>query len=188
MANVDAPNGFTPIRHLTGSTIRMEELAIAYETAAAIFSGDIVELLGTGYIKVSTATTTAHVGVFAGCSYTAADGTPVFSKYWPAAQATLNDGDAIGYVYTDPNIVFAAQTSGTAAFADNGKWMDLEADAGSTTTGRSSQEVNENATSINVLRQLGLVKKPDNAWGLNGEVEVQLVLHSYLPAAGVTVA
>ena len=187
MANLDAPNGFTPIRHLSGGVIRMEELPIAKETAAAIFSGDLVDLLATGFIKVATATTVQHVGVFAGCKYTDAAGRIIYSKYWPAAQATLNDADAVAYVYADPNIVFAVQTSGTGAFADNGKFMDLEATAGSTATGRSSQEANENATSVNVLRQLGLVNKPGNAWGANAEIEVTLPLHAYAQAAGVTV-
>lgn len=187
MANADNPNGFTPIRHLSGGTIRMEELPIAKETAAAIFTGDLVELLATGYIKVALATTTQHVGVFAGCQYTNAAGEIVYSKHWPAAQATLGDADAIGYVYSDPNIVYAIQTSGTGAFADNGKFMDLEATAGSTSTGRSAQEANENAVSINCIRQLGLVKKPSNAWGANAEIEVTIAIHAYAPAAGVTI-
>jgi hypothetical protein len=187
MANVDAPNGFTPIRHLTGGTIRTTELPIAKETAAAIFSGDLVELLATGYIKVATAITTVHAGVFAGCSYTNAAGEHVFSKYWPAAQATLGDADAIGYVYSDPDIVFAAQTAGTAAFADNGALLDLTATAGDTSTGRSRQEVNEAASTVDTFQQLGLVKKPDNAWGTNGEIEVLIHLHAYSRAAGAGV-
>ena len=189
MANVDAPNGFTPVRHLTGGIIRMEEMPIAKETAAAIFSGDIVEQINTGYIKVGTATSAgAACGVFAGCSYTAPDGSKVFSKYWPAAQATLGDADAIGYVYSDPDIVFAAQTTGTALFADNGKLLDLTATAGSVATGRSNQEVNEAASTVDQFRQIGLVHKPDNAWGANAEIEVVFHLHSRNPAAGVAIA
>jgi len=188
MANVDAPNGFTPIRHLTGGIIRMEEMPIAKETAAAIFSGDIVMMVDTGYIKVGTATAAGEAcGVFAGCKYTAPDGSVVYSKYWPAAQATLGDADAVGYVYSDPNIVFAAQTTGTAAFADNGAWLDLTATAGSTSTGRSAQEVNESASTVDQFRQLGLVNKPGNAWGANGEIEVVFALHIRLPAAGVAI-
>lgn len=186
MANVDAPNGFTPIRHLTGGTIRTEEMPIAKETAAAIFSGDVVELLNTGYIKVGTATSGgAACGVFAGCSYTNAAGEHVYSKYWPAAQATLGDADAVGYVYSDPQIVFAAQTAGTALFADNGAFLDLTATAGSTSTGRSNQEVNEAASTVDQFKQLGLVNKPDNAWGANAEIEVVFSLHARNPQAGV---
>ena len=187
MANVDAPNGFTPVRHLTGGIIRMEEMPIASGTAAAIFSGDMVTLLATGYIKVAAATDANLLGAFAGCSYTAADGSKVFSKYWPAGTVTSGTADAVGYVYVDPNIVYAAQTSGTAAFADNGLFMDLEDTAGDTATGRSNQEINENASVDDFFRQLGLVKKTDNAWGLNAEIEVVINKHAYHTLAGADI-
>jgi hypothetical protein len=187
MANSDNPNGFTPIRHLTGGTIRMEEMPIATDTAAAIFSGDLVELLATGYIKVATAITTVHAGVFAGCTYTDEAGVIHYSRYWPAAQATLGDADAVGYVYADPDIVFAAQTTGTALFADNGALLDLTATAGSTSTGRSRQEVNEAASTVDTFQQLGLVKRAGNAWGANAEIEVLIHLHANSRAAGAGV-
>jgi hypothetical protein len=188
MANVDGPNGFTPVRHLSGGEIRMEEMPIAKETAAAIFSGDIVMALATGFIKVGTATAAeAAIGVFAGCKYTAPSGEIVYSRYWPAAQATLNDADAVGYVYTDPLIVYQAQCSGTAAFADNGALVDLEATAGSTSTGQSAQEINENASTVDQFRQLGLYKVAGNDWGLNGRVEVVFHKHQYLNAAGIAI-
>lgn len=188
MANVDAPNGFTPVRHLTGGTIRMEEMPIASGEAAAIFSGDVVEMQAGGTIKVGTATSgDAACGIFAGCSYTASDGTPVYSKYWPAATVTSGAADAIGYVYSDPNIVFSAQTTGTAAQTENGALLDLTATAGSVATGRSNQEINEAASTVDQFRQLGLVKKPDNAWGANAEIEVTFYKHNRLPAAGAAI-
>jgi hypothetical protein len=187
MANVDAPNGFTPVRHLAGGIIRMEEMPIATDTSAAIFSGDVVTLGAGGYITVGLVGSTQLVGVFAGCKYTDEDGSIHYSKYWPAAQATLGDADAVGYVYTDPNIVFAAQTSGTAAFADNGSFQDLTATAGDTSTGRSRQEVDETTGTTNVFRQIGLVNKPGNTWGANAEIEVVIALHAYNQPAGVAV-
>ena len=191
MANIDNPNGFTPVRHLSGGTIRMEEMPIAKETAAAIYSGDLVTLLATGFISVGTASTVDLVGVFAGCSFRDAQGGYNYSKHWPAAQATLNDEDAVGYVYSDPNLIFSVQTSGTGAFADNGAWMDME-DSESTTalknnTGRSAQEANEDATAAKVIRQIGLVKRPDNAYGANADIEVMIVLHARTAAASIAV-
>ena len=188
MANVDAPNGFTPVRHLTGGTIRMTELPIASATAASIFSGDLIEALATGYIKVGTATSAgAATGVFAGCSYTAADGTRVFAKFWTGGTVTSGSADAIGYCYVDPDIVYAAQTTGAALFADNGALLDLTATTGDTTTGRSRQEINQAASTIDQFRQLGLVQKPDNAFGANAEIEVVIHLHARNPGAGVAV-
>ena len=188
MANVDAPNGFTPVRHLTGGTIRMEEMPIASAEAASIFSGDIVELQAGGTIKVGTATSgTAACGVFAGVSYTASDGTPIFSKMWTGGTVTDGSADAIAYVYADPMIVFRAQTAGVAAQTENGALLDLTATAGDTSTGRSRQEINEAASTEDQFRQLGLVKKPDNAWGANAEIEVVFHEHIRLNAAGVAV-
>jgi len=188
MANLDAPNGFTPIRHLTGGTIRLEEIGIVSGEAAAIYSGDLVMQIAGGTIKVGTATAAGvAIGVFAGCKYTKTTGEIVYSKYWPAAQTTLGSADAVAYVYTDPQIVFAGQTAGTALFADNGALLDLTATAGSATTGRSAQEINQAASSVDQFRQIGLVNKPGNAWGANAEIEVLIHLHVRNPGAGVAI-
>ena len=121
MANTDEPNGFTPVRHLTGGTIRTQEMAIVKETAAAIFTGDMVMMSASlGYIKVGTATSGLDAcGVFAGCRYRDATGKMIYNNQWPAAQATLGDEDAVAFVYNDPNIIFAVQTTAAAAFAEN---------------------------------------------------------------------
>ncbi len=50
MANLDAPNGAKPVRHLTGGVIRAREWKIASGSSTAIFTGDFVKLLSTGYI------------------------------------------------------------------------------------------------------------------------------------------
>lgn len=185
MANLDNPNGFTPVRHLTGGLIRAEEMPIASEEAAAIFSGDVVMAVAGGTIKVGTATAgAAATGVFGGCQYTDVDGSIIYSKHWPAGQVAT---DAVAYVYADPFIIFAGQTAGAGVLADNGALLDLTATAGSTTTGRSAQEINQAASTIDQFRQLGLVKKDDNAFGANAEMEVVFHKHVRLPAAGVAI-
>lgn len=188
MANTDAPNGFTPVRHLSGGTIRMGEYPIATDSATAIFSGDTVELLATGYIDVGDDDSTSFLGVFAGCEYTDEAGNIVFSKHWPAAQATLGDADAKAFVYDDPNIVFAAQCSGTPASTLVGALVDLDnTDAGSTSNGRSRQQVDEDASADDFFRVLGLVDKPGNAWGEFAEIEVLIHKHALGSAAGAAI-
>jgi hypothetical protein len=185
MANLDSPNGFRPVRHLTGGTIRAEELPIASGEAAAIFSGDLVMAIAGGTIKVGTATAGgAAIGIFNGCQYTDVDGSIKFSPYWPAGQVAT---DAVAYVYADPNIVFSAQTAGDGVLADNGALLDLTATAGSTVTGRSKQEINQAASTVDQFRQLGLVKRADNAYGANAEMEVVIHLHVRNPGAGVAI-
>jgi len=188
MANSDNPNGFTPVRHLTGGTIRMSEYPIATDSATAIFSGDTVELLATGYIDVGDDDSAAMLGVFAGCKYTNEAGEIVFSKYWPAAQATLGNADAVAYVYDDPNIVFKAQCSGTPASTLVGALIDLDnTDSGSTSTGRSAQQLDEDASADDFFRVLSLVETPSNAWGEFAELEVVIHTHALAPAAGAAI-
>jgi hypothetical protein len=180
MANVDAPNGAKPVRHLTGGVIRAREWKIIGDGNASsnIFTGDFVKLQSSGYITVAGAGDRL-LGVFAGCKYTASDGTPKFAKYWPASTATLGSADVTAYVYDDPNIVFAIQGDGTDAFTQVGNLANIVATAGSTTTGQSKMELDTDniGTGTANLRILGITDDPKNSWGANTEQEVLIHEH-----------
>ena len=180
MANVDAPNGAKPVRHLTGGVIRAREWKIIGDGNASsnIFTGDFVKLQSSGYITVAAAGNRL-LGVFAGCKYTASDGTPKFAKYWPASTTTLGSADATAYVYDDPNIVFAIQGDGTDAFTQVGNLANIVATAGSTTTGQSKMELDTDniGTGTANLRILGITDDPKNSWGANTEQEVLIHEH-----------
>ena len=180
MANVDAPNGAKPVRHLTGGVIRAREWKIIGDGNASsnIFTGDFVKLQSSGYITVAAAGNRL-LGVFAGCKYTASDGTPKFAKYWPASTATLGSADVTAYVYDDPNIVFAIQGDGTDAFTQVGNLANVLATAGSTTTGQSKMELDTDniGTGTANLRILGITDDPKNSWGANTEQEVLIHEH-----------
>jgi hypothetical protein len=189
MANTDNPNGFTPVRHLTGGTIRMGEYLIASgESDASIFTGDLVVLDADGYIAAAAASDTNIVGVFAGCKYTNSSGDETYSKHWATGTTTQGSADATAYVYDDPDIVYDAQHDGTGAKADNGATFDILATAGSTTNGRSSMEIDTSTTgSGGQVRQIGLIGQADNAWGANATVECIINEHVFRKAAGATV-
>ena len=177
MANVDAPNGLKPVRHLTGGAIRPNEWKIASGLSTAIFTGDCVKLLSTGYIDECDAGDRI-LGVFAGCSYVNSSGEQVFSRQWTASATTQGSVDVTAYVYSDPNIVFAVQSAGSADFADIGNLADIVATAGSTTTGQSKHEISgTTGTGTAGLRILGLYNEPKNAYGTNGVLEV--VIHEH---------
>jgi len=180
MANVDAPNGAKPVRHLTGGVIRAREWKIIGDGNASsnIFTGDFVKLQSSGYITVAAAGNRL-LGVFAGCKYTASDGTPKFAKYWPASTTTLGSADVTAYVYDDPNIVFAIQGDGTDAFTQVGNLANVLATAGSTTTGQSKMELDTDniGTGTANLRILGITDDPKNSWGANTEQEVLIHEH-----------
>ena len=180
MANVDAPNGAKPVRHLTGGVIRAREWKIIGDGNASsnIFTGDFVKLQSSGYITVAAAGDRL-LGVFAGCKYTASDGTPKFAKYWPASTATLGSADVTAYVYDDPQIIFAIQGDGTDAFTQVGNLANIVATAGSTTTGQSKMELDTDniGTGTANLRILGITDDPKNSWGANTEQEVLIHEH-----------
>ena len=182
MANTDAAFGAKPVRHLTGGTIRANEWKILGDgtSSSNIFTGDFVKLGATGYIDVAAAGNRL-LGVFAGCSYTNSSGEQVYSKYYPASTTAQNSGDITAYVYDDPNIVFAIQSSGSADFADIGNLADIVAGTGSTTTGQSKFEINgTTGTGTANLRILGLYNEPKNAYGTNGVLEAVIWEHELI--------
>lgn len=177
MANLDAPAGAKPFRHLSGGMIRASEYKIASGTSSDIFTGDFVKLLSTGYIDVASAGNRI-LGVFAGVKYTASDGEVVYKKYFPTGTTTLGSADVTAYVYDDPNITYRIQSAGSADFADIGNLADHVAGSGSTTTGQSGHEVSgTTGTGTAGLRILRLIDDPDNSAGTNGELEVAIYEH-----------
>ena len=191
MANIDAAFGAKPLRHLTGGVIRANEWKIIKEYNTNVFTGDFVQLASTGYVQVGAATNRL-LGVFAGCKYLASNGEVVFKRYWPTGTATLSDGDVTAYVYDDPNIVFAIQSSGSTVFADLGELGDHVAGAGSTSTGQSGFEINgSTGTGTAGLRVLGLYNEPKNAYGTNVVLAVTIYEHElneHVSGAGASTA
>jgi hypothetical protein len=176
MANLDAPNGFNPVRHLNGGVVRYDDsFTIPSGTAVDIFLGDAVRLTGTGRDIDVAAATEEILGVFAGAFYTAADGEVKFVKQWVSGTVTLGAVDAVAYVYTDPNIVYRAQAT-TIAEADVGLAADLVAGAGNAATGISGFEINGAAYGADgQFMVIGLAKEPDgifvSEYGANAKVE-----------------
>ena len=187
MANLDAPNGFWPSRHLTGGTIRANEYEIADAYASNIFSGDIVKLATTGYIQVAAAGDTNLIGVFQGVQWTASDGEVKFSRYWPASTSVKTGTKVKAFVYDDPNIVFAVQPLSSTAYTKDmeGANCDIKAEhSGSTSTGQSGMEadISSVGTSTANLRIIRLIDRPDNALGTHAKIEVKILEHLNAPA------
>jgi|TARA_R110002094_G_scaffold147232_2_gene136313 hypothetical protein len=175
MANVDAAFGFVPIRHMSGNAPRTNKYTIASELAENIFKGDLVIVIAAGTLTPHTATETNNIGVFDGCSYTASDGSYVYSEYWPSGTTAT---DIIAYVYDDPYTVFKVQSAGTTAQTNIGNCADVVAGAGSTITGQSGFETSGTmAAGIATCKILALHETPDNAFGANAVMEVTINEH-----------
>ena len=175
MANVDAAFGFVPVRHMSGNAPRANKYTIASGLAENIFKGDLVILIASGLLTPHTAGEANNIGVFAGVSYTAADGSYVYSEYWPTGTVAT---EIIAYVYDDPYTVFKVQSAGTTAQTNIGNCADVVAGAGSTLTGQSGFELSGTmAPAIASCKIIALYDAPDNAFGANAIMEVTINEH-----------
>ena len=182
MANADAAFGFIPVRHMSGNAPRTNQFTITSGLAENIFSGDLCVITG-GVISPHAATEVNNIGVFAGCSYTASDGSYVYSEYWPSGTVAT---DIIAYVYDCPYTVFRVQSAGSPAQTNIGNCADVVAGAGSTTTGQSGFEISGTmAAGAATCKLIALVETPDNAFGANAVMEVLINEHLLKDSAGV---
>ena len=109
MANVDAAFGLVPVRHLSGNGYsRANKYTITSGLSENIFTGDLVIITADGVITPHTATEVNNIGVFAGVSYTASDGSYVYAKYFASGTTATNIN---ANVYDDPYTEFKVQSA-----------------------------------------------------------------------------
>lgn len=167
MPNTNAPFGFRQYSG-TGSAPTYEQNVrkIASNNTTAIFFGDAVIPLATGYITQATASTVQLAGIFAGCKYlSTSQKRTVWSNYWPGSDAT---GDVEAYVIDDPNAKFIVQGGGAAVGFDAiGANIQINVStAGNTATGISGMFVDSvNTTATLPFKVVGLVQDPPGANG-----------------------
>lgn len=153
MANSSAGFGFTTVGVATGVTpsFGTQAFPINYSYATTIGRGCLVELDSSGYIILSTPTSTSWLGVFDG-GYKTDTGLSVPFTYFNAYvySATAVSGSVVGYVNTDPNAVFYGRTYlGPLAATDVGANVTFVAGTVNTTTGRSTDLINATVTTLN---------------------------------------
>lgn len=189
MPNRDAPQGAWPVRHMAGGVIRYSEYEIASGLSSAIYTGDFVKTSpGTNKRIDVAAAGNALVGVFAGCFYTEADGTPKFSRHWPAAQVLKTGTVAKAFVYDDPNILFGIQCDGAFTATMIGQLIDFNFDqAGNAATGVSGMEADiaSVAGSGEPLKIVELLPLVGNAIGTWAQIGVLISTHELLTRGAV---
>jgi len=165
MANTNAPFGFRQYRGLgSAPTYEQSVRLISSANTNAIYFGDPVKSLNTGYIDRGTASA-AIAGIFAGCKYlSTSQKRTVWSNYWPGADASA---DVEAYIINDPNAQFVVQAGGTAVtFADIGNNIDFDLGTGNASTGISGAFATGVASTITLpFRVVGLVTQPPGANG-----------------------
>ena len=187
MSSTLSPNGLTPSRRWGSSSnstgTNMYNIADGYATA--LFTGALVEV-SAGNITIlanSTNSGAKPIGVFQGCQYTALNGTPTWSSYWPAATSVMTGSQAIGYVCDDPYATFMIQADGPVS-AQNLMTTNYEVNigtGGSTFTGvdNTSLKYNSGVTTASALvRPIAYEATPGNTQAsAYPRLEVELIHH-----------
>ena len=166
MANTNAAFGFRQYRGLgSAPTYEQSVRLIKSDNSTAIYFGDPVTNLNTGYITRATAGTAQISGIFAGCKYlSTSQKRTVWSNYWPGADAAA---DVEAYIIDDPNAQFVVQAGGTAiGLADMGLYVQFNLGTGNAATGISGAYVESPAVTATLpFRIIGFIQDPPGANG-----------------------
>lgn len=166
MANVNAPFGFKEYRGMgSGPTYEQSVRLIKSDNTTAIYFGDPVSNLNTGYISRASAGTAQISGIFAGCKYlSTSQKRVVWSNYWPGSDAAA---DVEAYIIDAPNAQFVVQAGGTAiGLADMGLNIQFNLGSGNAATGISGAYVESPAVTATLpFRIIGFVQDPPGANG-----------------------
>lgn len=168
MANTNAPFGFRQYSG-TGSAPTYEQVAmtIASNNTTAVYFGDPVVPLNTGYITQASSNSVQIAGIFVGCKYlSTSQKRTVWSNYWPGSDAS---SAVEAYVVNDPNAKFVAQSDATGvAFADINANIGFAIGTGNSATGISGAYLDTstlNTTNTLPFRVVALVQNPPGSAG-----------------------
>jgi hypothetical protein len=152
--SVDKPYGLKPINLIGGQVFagstRQRRIA---SSASSIGYGDPVEFDTDGTVKVTTSTTTAptggFAGVFLGCTFVSSvTGQPTYSQAWISGTSVKANTYITAYVVDDPDTLFKAvgvtaslvvSTTGGFEYTSIGSNVALVANTLNTTTNDSQQ-------------------------------------------------
>lgn len=146
MANTDRPNGFTPVKTLSGAPLSGMIRTIGVADSDDLFIGDIFNI-ESGLADVGATGDTALQGVCVGFGKVEG-GDSIPHAYNPDNLTTLYYDDSasthtdfVAYYIPTFDVIFEVQTA-TALDLAIGATCDLaDAGGGNTTTGRSTQEI-----------------------------------------------
>lgn len=176
MANTNAPFGVRQLG-LNGSPVtnfatETRKKAVDKDDSTAIFTGDLIKQLDTGYWAQWTQGTAVSqlVGIFGGCRfYSVSQQATVYRPYWPGSDAA-DDVDVFYIpIINSPSAKFVIQ-SGAAGmtFADVGANVDIVVGTGNTTTGISGSYLHTVATTATLPFSIVGLWNNDNMGGQIG--------------------
>lgn len=186
MANVDKPTGLSPYKTLTGEN--WNGSFVKKYSGANLFMGDVVITAATGVVngnggygtvaRATSVAATVALGVVVGWEFNTSN---LENLYHAASTNTY----AV-YICVDPDMTFVVQGDGdgtVATVADSAKNFDYIIAGGSTVTGLSNFELDEDsaATTLDTpLHCVGLLDDPSNEVGAAYQrYIVMLNMHEY---------
>ena len=176
MPNTNGTWGLRPLSMLGSApnSMGLTEYEIAVANTNALFQGELVIPLGTGFIdepQAATGGTVSFLGVFWGCQYVSlVTGQTIMANTWPGSGADTNF-PVKAFVYDNPIQLFVIATDATwtseatarAHIFSNAAL--INADAGVTATGMSTCTLDTTTpatTNTFALRIMGWVDDPSN--------------------------
>jgi len=166
MANADRPNGFRPVKTLSGAPWTSMIRTIGVADGADLFIGDALNL--ESGLAARAATNDADIlGVAVGFGTVDGDGIPLgaynpdslTTRYYDDSASTHTDW-VVYYVPAD-DVLFEIQTDAADTLVV-GETIDFQTSAGSTTTGLSDMEINAGTATNADLTVVEIPKYVDN--------------------------
>ena len=168
MANQDAAFGLRPLKTVgqQDDSTGFSSHTIKSAEASPMYQGSLVFATATGYVDISTTTTSLNLGAFWGCFYV--DPTtlkPTFKNYYPGSITPPSGKDIEAFVYDSPYQMFEIQSAATGASdqSDVFSTCDLDSNGGRTRDGMSTAECADSyAAGPAVLKVIGVSRDPEN--------------------------
>jgi len=165
MANPDRASGFKFVKTLSGAEMQSVMRSVGVTNGTDIFKGDLISLV-SNLGKVSATNDTTFLGVAVGFGKVGSDG-EYSGAYNPDNLTTLYYDDSasintewrVFYVPVD-DAIFEVQSDTSLSLAVGDPCDLLATTAGSTTTGRSGQQVGANTNTD--MRVVDIPPYPDN--------------------------
>jgi len=166
MANIDRPNGFKPVKTLSGRPMTSMIRTIGVTDGADIFRYDLINL-ASGLAAQAATNDAALLGVAVGFGKVDADGIPL-GPYNPDSLGTQYYDDSASthtewVVYYIPveDVIFEIQTDAADTLVV-GETIDFIVGTGSSTTGVSAMEINGGTATNADLTVVEIPTYPDN--------------------------
>jgi len=168
MANVDRPNGFSPVKTISGAPWTSMIRTVGVADGGDIFVGDAL-MLSSGLATPVTASNDITIGVAVGFGKRDKFSLSVGGDYNPDNLTTTYYDDSasthtdwVVYYVPTSDVLFEAQFDGTPTTPVVGQGYGLIYTAGSTTTGRSAQEIDGDDTTDKDVLIVEIPNIPNN--------------------------